>query len=85
MSNFLDEILEKSRKLSKTIVLPEGEDERVVKAAADAQVRGIANIVLLGDEAEIRKNNPEENLDGVTIVNPKTSPKRRNTPNFYMN
>ena len=76
MSNFLDEILEKSRKLSKTIVLPEGEDERVVKAAADAQVRGIANIVLLGDEAEIRKNNPEENLDGVTIVNPKTSPKR---------
>ena len=68
--------MEKSRKLSKKIVLTEGEDERVVKAAADAQVRGIANIVLLGDEAEIINNNPEENLDGVTIVNPKTSPKR---------
>ena len=76
MSNFLDEVLEKAKKLSKTIVLPEGEDARVVKAASDAQVRGIAKIVLLGDEAEIRKNNPDENLDGVTIINPKTSPKR---------
>ena len=76
MSNFLDEVLEKAKKLAKIIVLPEGEDARVVKAASDAQVRGIAKIVLLGDEEEIRKNNPDENLDGVTVINPKTSPKR---------
>ena len=75
MSNILDEIVEKAKKLSKTIVLPEGEDARVVKAAADAQARGIAKIVLLGNEEEIRKAHPEENLSGVTIIDPKTSEK----------
>jgi phosphate acetyltransferase len=75
MKNILDEIKAKAKALKKTIVLCEGEDKRVVKAAADATKEGIAKIVLLGDEAAIKAENPEIDLTGVEIVNPLTSPK----------
>ena len=75
MKNILDEIKAKAKALQKIIVLCEGEDKRVVKAAADATKEGIAKIVLLGDEAAIKAENPEIDLTGVEIVNPLTSPK----------
>lgn len=75
MKNILDEIKAKAKALHKTIVLCEGEDKRVVKAAADATKEGVANIVLLGDEAMIKAENPEVDLTGVTIINPFTSDK----------
>ena len=75
MKNVLEQIKEKAKALKKTIVLCEGEDPRVVKAAADATKEGIAKIVLLGNEEEIKKANPDADLTGVTIVNPLTSDK----------
>ncbi len=75
MRNVLDEIKAKAKALKKTIVLCEGEDARVVQAAADATKEGVANIVLLGNEAEIKANNPSVDLTGVTIVNPLTNEK----------
>lgn len=75
MRNILDEIKTKAKALQKTIVLCEGEDQRVVKAAADATKEGVAKIVLLGNEAEIKAKNPEIDLTGVTIVDPLTSDK----------
>ena len=75
MRNILDEIKLKAKALQKTIVLCEGEDSRVVKAAADATKEGVAKIVLLGDEAAIKAANPDVDLTGVEIVNPLTSPK----------
>ncbi len=75
MKNVLDEIKIKAKALRKKIVLCEGEDKRVVKAAADATKEGIAEIVLLGNEAEIKAANPEIDLTGVTIVDPLTSEK----------
>lgn len=75
MRNILDEIKLKARALQKTIVLCEGEDKRVVKAAADATKEGVAKIVLLGNEAQIKAANPEIDLTGVTIVDPSTSDK----------
>lgn len=71
----LQQIKQKAANLHKTIVLCEGEDSRVVKAAADATKEGIAKIVLLGNEEEIRLNNPDVDLTGVTIVNHLTSDK----------
>ena len=65
----------KAAKKGKTIVLCEGEDARVVKAASVCVKEGIAKIVLLGKEAEIRAKNPDVDLTGVTIVDPETSPK----------
>ena len=75
MRNILDEIKQKAKSLQKTIVLCEGEDKRVVQAAADATKEGVAKIVLLGDEAQIKAENPNVDLTGVTIVNPLTSDK----------
>lgn len=75
MRNILDEIKAKAKQLQKTIVLCEGEDKRVVKAAADATKEGVAKIVLLGNEGEIKAANPDVDLTGVTIVDPLTSDK----------
>ena len=75
MDNILDEIKTKAKALHKKIVLCEGEDNRVVKAASDAAQEGLAEIVLLGNEAEIKAANPDVDLTGVTIVDPLTSPR----------
>ena len=71
----IDEIKKKARAKNKKIVLCEGEDGRVVAAAAECVHDKIAKIVLLGDEAEIKAKNPGVDLTGVEIVNPATSPK----------
>ena len=42
MSKVLDNIKKRAAALGKTIVLPEGEDNRVVKAAAESVKEGIA-------------------------------------------
>ena len=70
--NVLEQIKKKASSLNKTIVLCEGEDSRVVKAAEMATKEGIAKIVLLGDAEAIRKANPDIHLAGVEIVNPLT-------------
>ena len=75
MSKVLDNIKKRAAALGKTIVLPEGEDNRVVKAAAESVKEGIAKIVLLGNENEITINNPDVDLAGVTIVDPLKSDK----------
>ena len=56
MSKVLDGIKQRAVKLNKHIVLPEGEDKRVVEAAAVSVKEGVAKITLLGDPDEIRKN-----------------------------
>lgn len=70
MSKVLDEIFSKAKLLGKTIVLPEGEDKRVVEAASIAAKKGIAKIVLLGNEADIKSANPDVDLTGVTVLDP---------------
>lgn len=71
----LEQIKSKAAKLHKKIVLCEGEDTRVVHAAQMAVSEGIAQIILLGDELEIRKANPDVDLKGIEIVNPLTDPR----------
>lgn len=71
--NILEQIKQKAAQLQKTIVLCEGEDGRVVKAAQDATREGIAKIVLIGDADAIAQANPTIDLTGVTIVNNLTS------------
>ena len=72
MSNILCEIKKRAAALNKTIVLPEGEDNRVVQAAADTVKEGVSKIILLGNEQEIKTNNPDVDLSGVSIIDPVT-------------
>ena len=64
MSNILCEIKKRAAALNKTIVLPEGEDSRVVQAAADTVKEGVSKIIVLGNEQEIKTNNPSVDLTG---------------------
>lgn len=73
--SLLDEIKAKAKSLNKTIVLCEGEDKRVVEAAAQITKEGIAKIVLIGNEAECKKVAPEVDLTGITLIDPLTSDK----------
>lgn len=70
--HIIDQIKEKAKKLSKTIVLPESNDERVLKAAEGAIKQGIAKIILVGNADTIKNNaqNLNVNLENIDIVNP---------------
>ena len=75
--SFIDGIKAKARANKKTIVLPEAEDERVIRAAAEAVKEDLANIIVLGDpdvaNADAAKYGVS--LEGVTVINPETSDK----------
>ena len=67
---FVDELLKKSKAANKTIVLCEGEDKRVVEAAAKIVQEGIAKIILLGKKEECEKLVPGVDLSKVNVVDP---------------
>lgn len=60
-----------ARQNKKTIVLPESDDERVLRAAEIILRRDVANIILLGDEKELRERYSRLgiNLDDAKIIN----------------
>ena len=60
---FQAELVERSRTDRRTIVLPEPDDDRVLRAADAILRRGIANLVLLGDETTVRARATELGLD----------------------
>ncbi len=74
----LNKIHENAVKLQNRIVLPEGTEERTLKAAAIALEKHLARIILLGNESEIKSKAAELgiNIDGATIIDPETSPDR---------
>ena len=71
--NFLEQISERAKKDIKTIVLPESSDIRTIKAAAAAQEKGIARIVLVGKDEEIKKLAIGFDISMATIIDPVTS------------
>ena len=75
--NFIEEIKNRARNELKTIILPETEDVRVLKAAEQVTKEGFANIILVGNEKATQKlaNENGINIDGIKIVNPAKSKK----------
>ena len=75
--SILVKLKEKAKVIGKTIVLPEATDERVIRAAEGVIKEGVAVPVLVGDEKEIKEfaSRLGVSLEGVKIVNPKTTPK----------
>ena len=76
-NSYIEGVFAKAKQYNKTIVLPEGEDERVLEAAHLIRERQIAQLVILGDEAAIKAHFESRgwSLDGISIINPSTSPK----------
>ncbi len=73
--DFVKELEKKASASGKKIVLCEGEDKRVIEAAARIVKEGIAKIVLIGNEEECKKVAPEVDLTGIELVDPETSSK----------
>lgn len=70
--SLLVEIREKAALKGKTIVLPEGLEERTLMAVKDIVAQKIANPILLGDESEIRAlaSKIGADISGAEIVDP---------------
>ena len=66
-----------ARRQKKHIVLPEGNDDRILRATARLIQQGIVDLTLLGDEAEIsasvRRLGINLDLSQIQIINPATS------------
>ena len=72
---FTYQLRERARSDRKHIVLPEGDDDRILKSAGRLLQRGIADLTILGDESQIRARAAElgVNLDDATVFDPRTS------------
>lgn len=64
---FMAGLIERARKLRKTIAFPEGTDARVLEAAARLAREGVVKPVLLGPK-------PANAAEGVTFIDPASSP-----------
>lgn len=73
----LEEIRAKEKALHRTVVLPEGNEERTLKAARMLVDGGLANAILVEDEQSIRTNAAKVgvSLEGIQVVDPKASAK----------
>jgi phosphate acetyltransferase len=77
--DLLQQIKENAKKHNKHIVLPEGTEERTLKAADQIIAEGIAQISLLGNPEEIKKLASEfglKNIEKARIIDPLNHPKK---------
>ncbi|TQO19420.1 phosphate acetyltransferase [Rhodoglobus vestalii] len=65
-------LLDRARQQPQHIVLPEGGDDRILRASSTLLRRGVARLTILGDEGEVRGRAAELGLDisGATILSP---------------
>ncbi|MBH0083935.1 phosphate acetyltransferase [Salinibacterium sp. SWN167] len=65
-------LLDRARSIPQHIVLPEGSDDRILRASSTLLRRGVAKLTILGDEGEVRGRAAELGLDisGASILSP---------------
>ncbi len=65
-------LVERARADRRHIVLPEGDDDRILRAAATLEARGVAELTILGDEQAVRARAVELGVDlgGAHILSP---------------
>jgi phosphate acetyltransferase len=88
---FEHELIERARGDRRHVVLPEGGEERVLRAAEVLLRRRVCDLTLLGDETAVRKRAADLGIDlqplgddgAVRIVDPVTSPLRERFAEVY--
>jgi phosphate acetyltransferase len=83
--NLIEQFKNKAREKPVNIVFPEGNEERILKAAEVSLKERIAYPVVLGDEEKIQSkaNEINVNLEGIKIINPVRSPKMAEYASAY--
>jgi phosphate acetyltransferase len=84
-SVFIQQIIDAAKVKKRNVVLPEGNDERVLEAANTINQEGIASITILGDEQQITDvySSKGWSLEGITVINPETSDKLEEYANTF--
>lgn len=79
------EMIQRAKAVRKHIVLPEGFDERILRAAEILLLREVVDITLLGSEEKIQQRISQLglNLQGVKTIDPRTSPWRQTFADTY--
>lgn len=72
---FAYELFERAAAADAHIVLPEGEDDRILRAASTLLTRRTVRLTILGDEDAVRKRGAELglDLDGADVIDPMAS------------
>ncbi|OBB06336.1 phosphate acetyltransferase [Mycolicibacterium fortuitum] len=72
---FTYQLLDQARSDRKRIVLPEGTDDRVLKAAGRLLQHEVAELTILGEESQIRSRAAElgVDIDAAVVLDPRTS------------
>ena len=78
MNTVVQRITERAVAAGKTVLLPEAQDPRVLRAARMIVDRRYARVLLLGNGEEVRRLGAQHGVDlgGVEIIDPSTDPKR---------
>lgn len=77
--DLMQDIIARAKANKQRIVLPEGTEERTLKAADRLLADGVADIILIGNPDEINKLAAElglTNIDKATLVDPKNNEKK---------
>ncbi|MBZ4320689.1 phosphate acetyltransferase [Streptomyces huiliensis] len=82
---FEHELIERSRSARRRVVLPEGTEERVLRAADVLLRRDVCDLTLLGEEDVIRKRAAELGIDlgEAQLIDPQKSPLRERFAEIY--
>lgn len=80
------ELIQRSKVRRQHIVLPEGTDERILRATEILLRRRVADLTLLGDPSEVRETASTlgVRLDGVAVIDPLTSDWRAEFADEYL-
>ncbi|MEE4540728.1 phosphate acetyltransferase [Streptomyces sp. V4-01] len=80
-------LLERARARKRRIVLPEGTEERILRAAEVLLRRGVCDLTLLGEEDAVRRKAGDLGITlddpGLAVVDPQTSPLRERFATLY--
>lgn len=79
MSNLIESIIARAKADRQRIVLPEGTEERTLKAADRVLADGVADLIILGNPTEIMgcaKKWGLSNIGKATIIDPENHPKK---------
>lgn len=83
--DLINQIIERAKGNKQRIVLPEGTEERTIKAADQLLADGVANIILIGNKTEI-KNQADKfklaNISKATILDPLNYDKKETYTNL---
>lgn len=79
---FENDLIDRARTRRRRLVLPEGAEERILRAAEILLRRGVADLTLLGRPDDIARRTRELGVDigGAQVVDPVTSPWRTSSP-----